>query len=79
MIEHADVLKIRVGQFDADTVRFVFDVEKGKPIPAVLDFRKNESSRFVISRQRKPIVSERMVQQKALEKLVENLQSADKK
>ena len=79
MIEHADVLKLRVGQFDADTVRFVFDVEKGKPIPAVLDFRKNESSRFVISRLRKPIVSERMVQQKALEKLVENLQLADKK
>lgn len=79
MVEHAGVTKLRVGQFDADTVRFVFDVEKGKPIPAVLDFRNNDSARFVISSLRKPIVNEQIAQQKALEKLVEDLQRADRK
>jgi len=79
MVEHAGVVKLRVGQFDADTVRFVFDIEKGKPTPAVLEFRTNHSPRFVISRRRKPIVNQRVSQRKALEKLVDELQAADKK
>ena len=74
MIEHASVHKLRVGQFDADTVRFVFDVEAKKSLPGVLEFRSENPPRFVLAIKRKPLVAKSVSSdQKALEKLVAEL------
>lgn len=74
MVEHASVRKLRVGQFDADTVRFVFDVEPGKSLPGVLEFRTGDVPRFVLAEKRKPVRTIQVAaDQKALNNLVADL------
>lgn len=45
-VEHPAVARLRVGQFDADTVRLVFDLPRGVPVPEVMAFVGGESPRL---------------------------------
>ena len=48
IVEHAGIERIRVGQFDADTVRLVFDVAAGHAAPARMALVQGSPARLVV-------------------------------
>lgn len=47
MIEHASVVRMRVGQFDADSVRIVLDIQAGQALPDHIEF-DTKSARIIV-------------------------------
>lgn len=45
-VDHPAVARLRVGQFDADTVRLVFDLPRSVPVPEVMAFVGGDSPRI---------------------------------